>query len=115
MILMKTDYKNYIGGQRVDSASGKKIEVTNPAHCKQVIATVQDSNKEDIDKAVAVAHEAFKTWRKVPAPNRGEILFKASEILIRDKEDIAKIMPQEMGTPLSETRGDDQEAIDMGY
>ena len=115
MILMKTDYKNYIGGQWVDSASGKKIEVTNPAHCKQVIATVQDSNKEDIDKAVAVAHEAFKTWRKVPAPKRGEILFKASEILIRDKEDIAKIMTQEMGKPLSETRGDVQEAIDMGY
>ena len=115
MILMKTNYQNYIGGKWVDSASGKKIEVTNPAHCKQVIATVQDSNNEDIDNAVAVAHEAFKTWRKVPAPKRGEILFKASEILLRDKEDIAKIMTQEMGKPLSETRGDVQEAIDMGY
>ena len=115
MILMKTDYKNYIGGQWVDSASGNKIEVTNPALCKQVLATCQDSNKEDIDRAVAVASEAFKTWRKVPAPKRGEIMFKAAEILLRDKEDIAKIMTQEMGKPLSETRGDVQEAIDMGY
>ena len=115
MNIFKTDYKNYIGGQWVDSASGKTFEVTNPAHCKQVLATCQDSNAEDINNAVAAAQEAFKKWRKVPAPKRGEIMFKASEILVRDKEDIAKMMTQEMGKPLSETRGDVQEAIDMGY
>ena len=115
MNIFRTDYKNYIGGQWVDSASGKTFEVTNPAHCTKVIATVQDSNKEDIDNAVEAAAKAFKTWRKMPAPKRGEIMFKAAEILLRDKEDIAKVMTQEMGKPLSETRGDVQEAIDMGY
>jgi aldehyde dehydrogenase (NAD+) len=115
MNIFKTDYKNYIGGQWVDSASGKTFEVTNPAHCETVLATCQDSNAEDINNAVAAAQEAFKKWRKVPAPKRGEIMFKASEILVRDKEDIAKMMTQEMGKPLSETRGDVQEAIDMGY
>ena len=99
MNIFRTDYKNYIGGQWVNSASEKTFEVTNPAHCEQVIATCQDSNKEDIDRAVASAKEAFKTWRKVPAPKRGEIMFKASEILLRDKEDIAKVMTQEMGKP----------------
>ena len=84
MNIFKTDYKNYIGGKWVNSASGKTFGVTNPAHCKQVLATVQDSNKEDIDNAVAAAQLAFKTWRKVPAPKRGEIMFKASEILMRD-------------------------------
>ncbi len=110
-----TQYKNYVGGQWVDSASGKTFEVTNPAHCTKVLATVQDSNEEDISKAVEEARRAFRTWKKIPAPKRGEILFKAAEILVRDKEDIAKMMTKEMGKPLSETRGDVQEAIDMGY
>ena len=78
MNIFRTDYKNYIGGQWVDSASGKTFEVTNPAHCTKVIATVQDSNKEDIDNAVEAAAKAFKTWRKMPAPKRGEIMFKAA-------------------------------------
>jgi|TARA_B110000438_G_scaffold32500_1_gene32128 aldehyde dehydrogenase (NAD+) len=115
MEIAMTQYKNYIGGQWIDSTSNKLIDVTNPAHCTKVLATVQDSNEEDINKAVEEATKAFRSWKKVPAPKRGEILFKAAEILVRDKEDIAKMMTKEMGKPLSETRGDVQEAIDMGY
>lgn len=107
-------YKNYVGGEWVESATGKTFVNENPA-TKELIAEFQDSAQVDIDRAVNIAHDALKVWKNIPAPKRGEILFKASELLIRDKECIAKQMTQEMGKPLAETRGDVQEAIDMGF
>src|SRR5207247_2370236 len=57
----------------------------------------------------------YKQWRLVPAPKRGEILFRAAELLVERKEEYAKDMTREMGKILAETRGDVQEAIDMTY
>ncbi len=54
-------------------------------------------------------------WRLYPAPRRAEILYRAAETLVKRKEDLARDMTREMGKPLSETRGDVQEAIDMTY
>ena len=108
-------YKNYMGGVWLESASEKTFESRNPAHSGQVVGEFQDSNELDINQAVAFAKDSFKMWKNTPAPKRGEILFKAAEILVRDKECIAKGMTQEMGKVLAETRGDVQEAIDMAY
>jgi len=108
-------YKNYVGGVWVESATGKTFENKDPAHKDNVIAEFQDSAKVDVDRAVESAHDSLRMWKNTPAPKRGEILYKASELLIRDKECIAKQMTQEMGKPLAETRGDVQEAIDMGF
>ena len=108
-------YKNYIGGVWVESTSGKTFESRNPAHSGQVVGEFQDSNEFDVDHAVGVAKDSFKMWKNTPAPKRAEILFRAAEILIRDKECIAKQMTQEMGKVIAETRGDVQEAIDMAY
>jgi len=113
-------YKNFIGGEWIETKTASKnhigtFENKNPAHKDQVISEFQDSAKIDIDYAVDAAAEAFEKWRKTPAPHRGEILYKAAEILVRDKECIALGMTQEMGKCLSETRGDVQEAIDMAY
>ncbi len=58
------------------------------------------------------ARKAFESWRLVPAPKRGEIIFKAGRILKERKEKIAKLMTREMGKVLKETRGDIQEGID---
>jgi len=108
-------YKNFIGGQWIDSSKGKTFKNIDPAHTDSVVSEFQDSEQVDIDHAVEFAHEAFKMWKNTPAPHRGEILYKAAEILVRDKECIAKQMTQEMGKTLAETRGDVQEAIDMAY
>ena len=108
-------YKNFVGGVWHESASGEVFDNINPAHNGQVISQFQKSIKVDVDRAVEYAEAAFKYWRKVPAPKRGEILFRAAEILVRDKECIARGMTQEMGKTLAETRGDVQEAIDMAY
>src|SRR6185295_10475997 len=74
-----------------------------------------DSGPEDLERAVAAAREAFPRWRDLPAPKRGEILFRAAEILVRRKEEFARDMTREMGKVMAETRGDVQEAIDMTY
>ena len=108
-------YRNFVGGVWVDCSTGKTFKNIDPAHTDSVVSEFQDSEQVDIDHAVEFAHEAFKMWKNTPAPHRGEILYKAAEILVRDKECIAKQMTQEMGKTLAETRGDVQEAIDMAY
>lgn len=99
----------------MDCSTNKTFKNIDPAHTDTVISEFQDSAQVDIDRAVEIAHQAFQSWKRVPAPMRGEIMYKAAEILVRDKECIALGMTQEMGKPLSETRGDVQEAIDMAY
>jgi len=80
-----------------------------------VVGVVVRSGREDVDQAVKAAHRAYELWRLTPAPRRGEILFKAAEILSRNKESLGRLETREMGKVLSEGLGDVQEAIDMGY
>src|SRR3954451_20312443 len=108
-------YKNYIGGEWVESRTGKTFENLNPADTRDVVGIFQASGKEDVDDAVAAAKLAFEKWRLVPAPKRAEIIFRAGEILTERKEDYARDMTREMGKVLKETRGDVQEAIDTAY
>jgi acyl-CoA reductase-like NAD-dependent aldehyde dehydrogenase len=108
-------YKNFIGGEWVESRAGKTFENQNPADTRDVVGIFQASGKADVDDAVAAAKTAFEKWRLVPAPRRGEIIFRASEILTQRKEECARDMTREMGKILSESRGDVQEAIDTGY
>lgn len=108
-------YYNYIGGEWVPARSGKTYENRNPADTRDVIGIFPDSGAEDIADAVAAAKEAYNAWRLVPAPKRGELLYRASQILQERKEQYANDMTREMGKVLAETRGDVQEAIDMGY
>jgi alpha-ketoglutaric semialdehyde dehydrogenase len=108
-------YKNLIGGEWVESRTGKTHENTNPADTRDVIGYFQRSGKEDVDAAVEIAKRAFERWRLVPAPRRAEIIFRCGEILLQRKEEYARDMTREMGKILSETRGDVQEAIDTAY
>ena len=107
-------YRNYIGGEWVDAASGETFESTSPAN-GDAIGTFPRSSREDVDRAVAAAKEAYETWHLVPAPRRGEILFRFAQLLTEQKEDISQLMAREMGKVLPEARGDVQEAIDMAY
>jgi len=107
--------KNYINGRWVDSKSGETFRSMNPANKDKVVGVVAKSNRDDIDEAVKAAREAYDRWRLFPAPRRGEILFRAAEILIRNKEALGRLETQEMGKILPEGLGDVQEAIDMGY
>jgi aldehyde dehydrogenase (NAD+) len=106
---------NFIAGEWVPAAGGGTFENRNPADTDDLIGVFADSGPEDVERAVAAAREAFPRWRAVPAPKRGEILFRAGELLVERKEELSRDMTREMGKVLAETRGDVQEAIDMTY
>ncbi|MDP8918210.1 MAG: aldehyde dehydrogenase family protein, partial [Pseudomonadota bacterium] len=108
-------YKNLIGGEWVASRSNNTYANVNPADTRDVIGLFQDSTAEDVDAAVTAAAAAYEGWRLTPAPKRGEIIFRAAELLVRRKEQYARDMTREMGKVLREARGDVQEAIDMAY
>jgi acyl-CoA reductase-like NAD-dependent aldehyde dehydrogenase len=108
-------YKNFIDGEWIDAVSGNTFESRNPADSNDVLGEFADSNQEDVNRAVASAVSAYNKWRLYPAPKRAEILYRAAELLIRNKEKFADDMSREMGKILKESRGDVQEAIDMTY
>ncbi|MDQ2884865.1 MAG: aldehyde dehydrogenase family protein [Chloroflexota bacterium] len=108
------NFQNYIGGKWQDAQDGETFPNYNPA-TGELLGYFPLSQQADVDAAVAAARGAFKKWRLVPAPRRGEILFRVGEVLIRHKEELARIMTREMGKVLKETRGDVQEGIDMAY
>lgn len=106
--------RSYIDGKWVEAQSGETFETYNPA-TEELIAPVVKAGAEDVAAAVRAAKAAYRTWRLTPAPRRGEILFRVAQILTERKEELARLMTQEMGKILAETRGDVQEAIDMAY
>ncbi|HLA77119.1 MAG TPA: aldehyde dehydrogenase family protein [Vicinamibacteria bacterium] len=108
-------YGNYIGGEWRPAASGKTFENRNPADTSDLVGRFADSGPADLEQAVDAARQAFPRWRALPAPKRGEILYRAAELLVRRKEELSRDMTREMGKVLAETRGDVQEAIDMTY
>ncbi len=108
------EFQNYIGGKWLKGSAGKTFESINPAN-GQVLAQIQAAEVADVDLAVEAATQAFKTWRLMPAPLRGELLFKVGDLLKQKKEDLARLLTQDMGKVISEARGDVQEAIDMAY
>src|SRR3989441_2982533 len=107
-------FQNHIGGKWQSAQSGQTFPNNNPA-TGELIGLFPLSGKVEADAAVAAARSAFDTWRLVPAPKRGELLFRVGELLTRHKEELARTMTQEMGKVLKETRGDVQEGIDMAY
>src|SRR3979411_1823197 len=96
------EYKNYIDGQWVASATGKTFENRNPADNDDLIGTFQESNADDLNAAVDAADRAFNPWRLTPAPIRADYLYAVGNILKRDKEAIATEMTREMGKVLQE-------------
>ena len=105
---------NFIAGKWVPARSGKAFETRNPA-TGDLITRCADSNADDMNDAVLAAREAFESWHRLPAPRRGEILYRVAERLFHDKEPLARALTSEMGKVLMEGRGDVQEAIDMAY
>src|SRR3954452_9886637 len=107
-------FQNYVAGEWVDASTGETFESTSPAN-GDPIGTFPKSAEADVDRAVAAAVEAFESWRLVPAPRRGEIIFRFAQLLIDNKDDLTDLMTREMGKVKAEAGGDVQEAIDMSF
>ena len=112
---MSKKFKNFIGGEWVEPASGDYFENRNPANTDDLIGLWPRSNSQDLDRAVASAKRGFEVWKRTPPPLRGDVLRRVGDVLTERKEDIARAMTREMGKVLNETRGDVQEGIDTAY
>jgi len=108
-------YRNLIGGEWVDARSGATFTSVSPANREDIVGEFPASGAADVDAAVEAARRAFPAWSLLPAPKRGEILFRIARLLAEHKEELSRLMTREMGKVLPEARGDVQEAIDVAY
>ncbi|MDR2207298.1 MAG: aldehyde dehydrogenase family protein [Flavobacteriaceae bacterium] len=93
-------------------ASGKSIESFSPTDAK-LIAKVKMGSDKDYDKIIETAKHAFKEFRQIPAPKRGEIVRQFGNKFREYKEDLGKLVSYEMGKSLQEGLGEVQEMIDI--
>jgi aldehyde dehydrogenase (NAD+) len=112
---MAITVRNYIAGAWVDAREGKRFPSRNPADTRDLVAEAPLSGRDDVDQAVAAARTALPGWRMTPAPRRGEILFRAGELLTRNKQRLGELVTREMGKVIAEGLGDVQEAIDIAF
>jgi aldehyde dehydrogenase (NAD+) len=90
------------------------LESTSPA-TGEILGSVPEADEQIVARAVETAQAAYEEWRLVPAPRRGEILFRFAQVLEREKAALTDLMTREMGKVKAEAGGDVQEAIDMSY
>ncbi len=112
--MMKTKrLQNYINGQWV-KFEGEVAQVINPATGKS-ITEVPLSTAKTVDEAVKVAKVGQKEWAQVPAPIRGELLYRVGQIMADRKERLSELLTLENGKVIEEARGEVQEGIDMAF
>src|SRR5260370_1202161 len=99
------EYPMYIGGQ-------KKIS-TNPSHPSQAIGVFQAASVEQANQAVEAAAKAFEIWKRVPAEQRVQCLFRAAQILRERKSEMNALIVYEAGKTWPEADADTAETIDF--
>ncbi len=100
--------KLFINNEWVNSISGKRFDVVNPA-TEMKLTDVAEGDKADIDVAVRAARRAFETgpWKTMSARDRGRILMKTAQLLDKHREEIAELETLNNGKPIGETRNAD--------
>ncbi len=90
----------------------KKIISINPARPEEVVGCVSSGSKEDAEKAVLEARLAWSAWKKTPADERAEYLFRSAEVMRKKRFELAALEVYEVGKPWKEADADVSEAID---
>ncbi len=100
--------KLLINGEWVEAASGKTFETYNPA-TGDVLASVAEGDKEDIDRAVRAARAAFDTgpWRRMTVSERGRLIWKLADLLEEHTQEFAELETLDNGKPLTISRAAD--------
>jgi acyl-CoA reductase-like NAD-dependent aldehyde dehydrogenase len=106
-------FRNLIGGQWVDASDGGTFEDRNPARADEVIGTFPSATRHDAERAIAAAKDALRNWATLPPPRRGEILYRASQVIDGRLDDMAAILTREEGKTLSEATGEVRRARDI--
>lgn len=110
-VAAREELLNYIGGTWERSSTSATLDVHNPATA-EVIATAPQSTKDEVDKAVAAASEAFKIWRMTPVTERVQPLFKLKALLEANLPDLARTITLECGKTYKESFAEMQRGIE---
>ena len=102
----------FINNEWIKSRKEEKITSINPTDEKE-IASVYAATAEDVDTAVKAARAAFKSWRNVPGTERGNLLYKLSQLTDKHKETLATIDTWDNGKPYSDALGDIGECYEV--
>lgn len=102
---VSTGVESWAGG-------GKVLSSYSPVD-GALIGKVRQATTEDYDRVIAKAEEAFRIWREVPAPKRGEIVRQMGDALRANKDSLGRLVSYEMGKSLQEGWGEVQEMIDI--
>ncbi len=94
----------FINGEQLDAAEGRTHDVINPA-TEEVIASVAAAGEEDVDRAVRSARATFESdkWRKLSARQRGEAVWRLGELILKNKEELARLETLNNGKPVFES------------
>ncbi|MDX1382735.1 MAG: aldehyde dehydrogenase family protein [Thermoanaerobaculia bacterium] len=97
---------SYIDGEWITPASERRLRNVNPADTDDLIAEFPLATAADAERAIAAADRAFASWRRVPAPERGRVLWRVADLARERAEEIARTMTREEGKVLAESRGE---------
>ena len=109
---IQTENSGASTGSHWFSTRGKKINSYSPVD-GQLIASVSEATETEYEACIVKAQEAFKNWRTVPAPKRGEVVRQLGQKLRAYKEPLGKLVSYEMGKSYQEGLGEVQEMIDI--
>lgn len=98
-------YRMFINGEFVDSQSGGTIDVASPTD-EEILYTVPDGNTADAQHALETAQAAQPAWAAMPAVERGNILARFADLIRENRENLARILTQEMGKTYSLALGE---------
>jgi alpha-ketoglutaric semialdehyde dehydrogenase len=110
---MPGQFLNYIGGAWVAGRTGASFANVNPADVEEVVGLFQASTADDVEAAFAAAAAAQPAWAARPAPQRGEYLFKAAEILESKIASLGEEMTREEGKTLPEATAEWKRTVNI--
>ena len=98
-------YQNYVNGRFVDASGGKTLTVENPA-TGATVSEVPDSSVEDAREAIERADRAQRPWEKLAPIERAKYLHRIAAGIRADAEHLARVLSEEQGKPLDQSRGE---------
>lgn len=97
--------ESLIDGKWVGADNGETVDVTNPA-TDAVVARVPRCGAPETERAIDAAHRAFAPWRDRTAAERAAVVRRMADLMHRDANRLARLMTEEQGKPLAESRGE---------
>ena len=103
--------KNYVGGNWVQTEASERLDVTNPATGEK-LAELPLSSREDVDRAVRAAREAFPGWRRTPPLEQARACFELKYLLEEEKDELARLVTRDNGKALKDAAGEIRRGIE---